>query len=105
MHISTILGWAFYGEKCFSFLVGEKIGKYYKYAYVLTCYLGATGSLQIIWNLSDTLNGLMALPNLIGLIMLSKVVLLMTKDFFKDPYYIRKSPEEYLNILPEKYKF
>ena len=47
----------------------------------------------------------MALPNLIGLIMLSKVVLLMTKDFFKDPYYIRKSPEEYLNILPEKYKF
>ena len=102
---STILGWAFYGEKCFSFLVGEKIGKYYKYAYVLTCYLGATGSLQIIWNLSDTLNGLMALPNLIGLIMLSKVVLLMTKDFFKDPYYIRKSPVEYLNILPEKYKF
>lgn len=101
---STILGWAYYGEKCFTFLVGSKIGKYYKYLYVPTCYLGATGSLQLLWNISDTLNGLMAIPNLVGLILLSKVVVILTKDFFKNPDYIRNNPSEYLDILPEKYK-
>lgn len=102
---STILGWAYYGEKCFKFLAGYKIGKYYRFLYVPACYLGATGSLQLMWNISDTLNGLMAIPNLVGLILLSKVVVILTKDFFKNPDYIRESPNEYLNILPEKYKF
>ncbi|WP_071027736.1 alanine/glycine:cation symporter family protein [Peptoniphilus raoultii] len=102
---STVLGWAYYGEKCFSFLVGEKIGSFYKYLYVLACYVGATGSLQLVWNISDTLNGLMAIPNLIGLAMLSKIVIIMTKDFFKNPDYIRQSPDEYLSALPEKFKF
>ena len=76
----------------------------YKYLYVPTCYLGATGSLQLLWNISDTLNGLMAIPNLVGLILLSKVVVILTKDFFKNPDYIRNNPSEYLDILPEKYK-
>ena len=46
----------------------------------------------------------MAIPNLVGLILLSKVVVILTKDFFKNPDYIRNNPSEYLDILPEKYK-
>ncbi|WP_028357495.1 alanine/glycine:cation symporter family protein [Brackiella oedipodis] len=78
---STILGWAYYGEKCVAYLFGEKGILPYRVVYIITVYLGAVVSLDLVWNLSDTFNGLMAVPNLIGLLVLSGVVVKETRDF------------------------
>lgn len=101
---STILGWSYYGEKCTEYILGRKFVTPYRVVFICLVFVGAIGGLQSIWAISDTLNGLMAIPNLIGLVLLSGVVVIMVKDFFKDPYKIRKSEEEYLEALPEKYK-
>lgn len=96
---STILGWYYYGEKNFEFIVGEKYAGLYKLAYIPLVFVGAIGGLKPIWAISDTLNGLMAIPNLIGIILLLPVVIRLSKDFFKDPDRIRESDEEYKNLL------
>jgi len=101
---STVLGWAYYGERCCDFLFGPKGVKIYRFIFVPMVFVGAIGGLKTIWDISDTLNGLMAIPNLIGLLFLSGVVVIMTKDFFKDPNRIRQSSSEYLDLLPEKYR-
>jgi AGCS family alanine or glycine:cation symporter len=80
---STILGWSYYGEKCFSYLFSKKVVKYYRTVFVLAVYVGCVTSLDIVWTFSDIANGLMALPNLIGLLGLSGVVVLETKRFLK----------------------
>lgn len=98
---STILGWAYYGEKCMEFLFGKKSVLVYRLIYVPVVAVGAIGGLQEVWAISDTLNGLMAIPNLIGVFMLQGVVLTLVKDFWKDPDRKRKSESEYLNLLPE----
>ena len=71
---STILGWCYYGEKCFEYLVGEKIVKPYRVAYAIAVFVGSISSLSFVWNLADVFNGLMAVPNLIALIALHKVI-------------------------------
>ncbi|WAA09000.1 alanine/glycine:cation symporter family protein [Fervidibacillus albus] len=77
---STILGWSYYGEKCFQYLFkNSKAIWFYRTIFVLFIFIGATTSLDVIWSLSDILNGLMAIPNLIGLIGLSGVIVLETK--------------------------
>lgn len=81
---STILGWCYYGEKCMEYLIGENSVKYYRIVFTAFVFLGATGSLEFIWSLSDTMNGLMAAPNLIGLVGLSSVVVAETNDFLKN---------------------
>lgn len=101
---STILGWSYYGEKCTEYILGRKFVTPYRIVFICLVFVGSIGGLQSIWAISDTLNGLMAIPNLIGLVMLSGVVVMMVKDFFKDPDRIRKSEKEYLDILPDKYK-
>ena len=101
---STILGWSYYGEKCTEYILGRKYILPYRVVYICLVFVGAIGGLQSIWAISDTLNGLMAIPNLIGLILLSGAVVALVKDFFKDPDRIRQSEEEYLSVLPEKYK-
>lgn len=101
---STILGWAYYGERCCDYLFGPTGIKVYRIVFVPMVFVGATGGLKAIWDISDTLNGLMAIPNLIGLIFLSGVVTIMTNDFFKNPNKIRHSSKEYLDLLPEKYR-
>lgn len=80
---STIIGWSYYGEKCFSYLFSKKTVRYYRIAFVLTVFLGAVTSLETVWTFADMMNGLMALPNLIGLIGLSSVVLAETKIILK----------------------
>lgn len=80
---STIIGWSYYGEKCFSYLFSKKTVRYYRIAFVLTVFLGAVTSLETVWTFADMMNGLMALPNLIGLIGLSGVVLAETKIILK----------------------
>lgn len=96
---STILGWYYYGEKNTEFLLGPTIAKYYKFIYIPLIFVGAVGGLEIIWDIADTLNGLMALPNLIGVLFLAPVVVRLYRDFFKDPDRIRNSDEEYKNLL------
>lgn len=74
--LSTILGWSFYGEICLKYLFpnGKIIFKLYRILYVLAVYFGVVGSFDRIWTLSELFNGLMALPNLIGIMLLSKYV-------------------------------
>ena len=79
---TTILGWSFYGEKCVQFLFGVKAIVPFRIAWVLALPIGATQSLEFIWLLADTLNAMMAIPNLIALALLSPVVFRLTKEYF-----------------------
>ena len=81
---STILGWAYYGEKCAQYILGAKVVLPYRVLWVVFVALGAVAQLSFVWDLADTLNGLMALPNLIGLLLLSGVIAAETKDFFEN---------------------
>lgn len=96
---TTIVGWCYYGEKCIEYLVGTKAIVPYRVVFVATVVIGAIGGLQLIWAVSDTLNGLMAIPNLIALIALSGTVAKLVKDFFKDPERLRTSSAEYESLL------
>lgn len=78
---STVLGWSHYGATAFEYLFGRKSSIIYKVAFVLFIVVGATMKLSLAWDLSDTFNGLMAIPNLIGVISLSGVVLKITKNY------------------------
>ena len=80
--LSTILSWALYGGRCVEFLLGNKARKVYLWVFVAICIVGATMDLGLAWDIADTLNGLMAIPNLIALIGLSGVVVSVTKDYF-----------------------
>lgn len=78
---STILGWCYYGEKCAAYVFGDGFVPAYRVIYVITVMLGTVASLDLVWSAADTFNGLMAIPNLIALLLLSKVILKETKDF------------------------
>ncbi|PKM86998.1 MAG: sodium:alanine symporter family protein [Firmicutes bacterium HGW-Firmicutes-12] len=91
---STILGWAYYGEKCAEYLLGSKVVMPYRYLWVIFVAVGAIAKLSFVWDLADTLNGLMAIPNLIGLLLLSGVVVSETKDFFENVYAKEKAQSE-----------
>lgn len=84
--LSTILSWSYYGERCWGYLSNDNkvITGIYKIIFVLFCVVGATGSGQLMWNISDTLNGAMAIPNLIALLLLSGAVAAITRDYFQD---------------------
>ena len=79
---STILGWGLYGARCVEFIFGAKIIKPFMLAYSLVAIVGATADLGLIWNIADTCNGLMAIPNLIALFLLSGTVAKLTKEYF-----------------------
>ncbi|MCG7198752.1 sodium:alanine symporter family protein [Marinobacter pelagius] len=79
---STILGWSFYGEKCVEFLFGTRAIKPFRVLWILAVPLGAVLSLDFVWLVADTLNALMALPNLIAIVALSPVVFRLTRDYF-----------------------
>lgn len=78
---STILGWGYYGEKCFEYLAGVRYITYYRYTWIAVVFLGSVVKLELVWNFSDVMNGLMAVPNLIGLIYLSGVLSRGTRDY------------------------
>lgn len=81
---STILGWSYYGEKSIEYLLGEGAIKPYRYVFILVVGVGAVARLEFVWALSDTFNGLMAIPNLIGLLALSPVIVKITREYFHD---------------------
>jgi AGCS family alanine or glycine:cation symporter len=78
---STVLGWSFYGEKAAEYIFGTKAVLVYKVVFVTFIIVGATMELTLAWDISDTLNGLMALPNLIGVVFLSGTVFAITKNY------------------------
>ena len=78
---STTLGWCYYGEKCVTYVFGDKSVPIYRVIYVATVMLGTVLSLDMVWAAADTFNGLMAVPNLIALLLLSKVIVQETRDF------------------------
>ncbi len=79
---STIIGWGLYGARCIEFLFSEKVIKPFMVAYSLVAILGATADLGLMWNVAETFNGLMAIPNLIALFLLSGTVVKLTKEYF-----------------------
>lgn len=80
---STILGWCYYGEKCATYLFGDKYVNLYRIIYVATVMAGAVLQLDLVWSAADVFNGLMAIPNLIALLFLSGVIVRETKDFIE----------------------
>jgi len=76
------LGWGLYGARCIEFLFSEKVIKPFMVAYSLVAILGATADLGLMWNIAETFNGLMAIPNLIALFLLSGTVVKLTKEYF-----------------------
>lgn len=92
---STIIGWAYYGEKCIEYLFGEKSIILYRILFTICVIFGASLSLEVVWSLADISNGLMAIPNLIGVVALASVVVSETKSFEK---ILKKEREEELPI-------
>ena len=82
---TTILGWNFYGERCLEYIVGrKKVAIYiYRILYILAVLIGPYMTVAAVWNIADIFNGLMAIPNLIALALLSGVVIRETKDYFR----------------------
>lgn len=78
---STILGWSYYGEKCATYLLGEKFVLPYRIIYIVSVFIGCVATLDLVWLFADTFNGLMAVPNLIALLLLSGVIAKESQDF------------------------
>jgi len=79
---TTILGWSYFGEKCWEYMVGTKSILPFRILWVVAVPFGAIAQLDFAWLVADTLNGLMAIPNLLSLILLSPIVVKLTKDYF-----------------------
>lgn len=79
---STLIGWNYYGEKAVEYLFGERAIKIYRVIFTVAVMVGAVTSLEFVWNFSDLMNGMMAIPNLIGLLLLSKVIKQETDRYF-----------------------
>ena len=80
---STILGWSLYGTRCVQYLLGMKASKVYQAIFVLVVIVGSVASIDAVWDVADTLNGLMAIPNFVALFALSGVVAKLTKEKFR----------------------
>ena len=81
---TTVLGWSLYGSRCAQYLFGLRFAKGYQVAFIIVIVVGAVASLDVVWDIADTFNGLMAIPNFIALFALSGVVAKLTKDYFTE---------------------
>ena len=97
---TTVLGWSHYGSKSVEYLFGIKAAKVYKVIFVLMIMSGAVMTSTIAWDISDTFNGLMMIPNLIGVVALSPVVMKITKNYV-DRKIRKKDVEPVLSAIPE----
>lgn len=82
--VTTILSWSLYGARCIEYLFGTKAIRVYQIIFVIFIIVGSTMKLSLAWDISDTFNGLMAIPNLVGLLGLSGVVVKLTREHFKN---------------------
>jgi AGCS family alanine or glycine:cation symporter len=83
---STVLSWAYYGEKCMEYLLGSRSVQFYRTLWIIAIFIGSLGGLRALWHLADILNGLMAFPNLVGLLGLSGVITRLTREYFSSKY-------------------
>ena len=90
---STILGWYYYGERCAVYLFGEKVILAYKILWVAGVFIGSIAELNLIWNIADLLNGLMAIPNIIAVLLLSAEIAAITKKYGGDNIELRDDTE------------
>lgn len=81
---STVLGWSLYGTRCTEYIFGFKASRIYQAIFICVIIVGAVSSLDFVWNMADTFNGLMAIPNFIALFALSPVVFRLTKKYFAE---------------------
>ena len=79
---TTMLGWSYYGERCAQFLLGPKVVLPFRVLWVIGVFIGTQMSLGLVWKMSDALNGMMAIPNLLALLLLSPVVFKLTRQYF-----------------------
>ena len=79
---STLIGWSYYGETAIVYLIGTKATLPYRVLWIVFIYLGATGSLHLVWDVADTLNGLMAIPNLVSVLFSIPLLLKLKREFF-----------------------
>jgi AGCS family alanine or glycine:cation symporter len=79
---STLIGWSYYGETAVVYLFGARAAMPYRVAWLVFIYLGARGSLHLVWDIADTLNGLMAIPNLIAVLGSIRLLLRLQREFF-----------------------
>ena len=84
---TTILGWSYYGERCWQYLFGDSQSRLmiYKVIWIIAILWFANQKVDFVWNLADTFNGLMALPNIIGLLILSPIIFKLTKEYHSNP--------------------
>ena len=97
---STILGWAYYGERCVERLVGRGGVMPYRILFGLVVYIGCTIPLAVVWNFADVMNGLMAIPNLIGLLILSGLVVRETRNYLINDPQLRANADEIADFAP-----
>jgi AGCS family alanine or glycine:cation symporter len=96
---STILGWSYYGERCLYYLTESPTASLvYRIIFSLFIFVGATVKLGLVWDISDLFNGAMAIPNLIGLVALSGIIVSQTKEF--NEKYFHKHEE--VSLIKEK---
>ncbi|UVW34004.1 sodium:alanine symporter family protein [SAR92 clade bacterium H455] len=87
---TTMLGWSYYGERCAEFLLGPKVIVPFRVLWVAGIFLGTQMSLGLVWKMSDVLNGMMAIPNLIALVFLAPVVFRLSKEYFAEEEQVLK---------------
>ena len=91
---STIIGWGLYGTRCIEFLFGSRVNKPFMLVYALVAIVGATMDLGLMWSIAETFNGLMAIPNLTAVFLLSGVVVKLVKEYFEKVQKVRGSWKE-----------
>lgn len=95
---STILGWSYYGERCVERLVGVRGVLPYRLVFTVVIFVGSTTELSLVWTFSDVMNGLMALPNLIGLVLCAGLIARETKQYLAvDPDLLTPPAESTLH--------
>ena len=99
--VATVLGWSYYGTKAWEYLFGTRSATIYKYIYIAVILLGCTLNVDLIIDLSDTFNGLMAIPNLIGVIALSDTVVSILNNYKRRVIYAEKSLTPMLSYFPD----
>ena len=92
--LSTIIGWSYYGDRCVERLFGARATMVYRIAFTIVVYIGATVPLGVVWAFADIMNGLMALPNLIGLLLLSGLIARETSHYLKNDPKLRAGRKE-----------
>ena len=90
---STILGWSYFGETCFTYLFGTKSVKLYQAMWIIVAFLGVVAKLDVVWNIADILNGAMCIPNIIAVILLSNVIAKETKYYLDEGHLEEDDPD------------